>query len=151
MKISRAYSPIPSTHLSAVFSISGNCHSNHFCYPSGRGNRLFEGKMYGLIGHNGSGKSTLIKLLAKQQPLSSGDNQPLDAWSNREFAKRVAYLPQHLPQATNYHGYFYAELVRYKLKCHCISWGKLEPDPCFNFGNAKNNVATVADFGRFGG
>ena len=64
-----------------------------------------QGKVYGLIGHNGSGKSTLIKLLAKQQPLSSGeilfDNQPLDAWSNREFAKRVAYLPQHLPQATN--------------------------------------------------
>ncbi len=64
-----------------------------------------QGKVYGLIGHNGSGKSTLIKLLAKQQPLSSGeilfDNQPLDTWSNREFAKRVAYLPQHLPQATN--------------------------------------------------
>lgn len=38
-----------------------------------------QGKVYGLIGHNGSGKSTLIKLLAK----------------------RVAYLPQHLPQATN--------------------------------------------------
>lgn len=63
------------------------------------------GKVYGLIGHNGSGKSTLIKLLAKQQPLSSGNilfqNQPLESWSNREFAKQVAYLPQHLPQATN--------------------------------------------------
>lgn len=64
-----------------------------------------QGKVYGLIGHNGSGKSTLIKLLAKQQPLSSGqilfENQPLASWSNREFAKRVAYLPQHLPTATN--------------------------------------------------
>lgn len=64
-----------------------------------------QGKVYGLIGHNGSGKSTLIKLLAKQQPLSSGEiffeNQPLSHWSNREFAKRVAYLPQHLPQSTN--------------------------------------------------
>lgn len=30
------------------------------------------GKVYGLIGHNGSGKSTLIKLLAKQNPYSSG-------------------------------------------------------------------------------
>lgn len=63
------------------------------------------GKVYGLIGHNGSGKSTLIKLLAKQQPLSDGqilfENRPLAAWSTREFAKRVAYLPQHLPNATN--------------------------------------------------
>lgn len=64
-----------------------------------------QGKVYGLIGHNGSGKSTLIKLLAKQQPLSSGsiafDGKNLTAWSNRDFAKQVAYLPQHLPNATN--------------------------------------------------
>lgn len=64
-----------------------------------------QGKVYGLIGHNGSGKSTLIKLLAKQQPLSSGQilfqNRPLASWSNRDFARQVAYLPQHLPQATN--------------------------------------------------
>lgn len=64
-----------------------------------------QGKVYGLIGHNGSGKSTLIKLLAKQNPYTLGqiyfDNKLLPEWSNREFAKRVAYLPQHLPQATN--------------------------------------------------
>ncbi|MDO9734837.1 hypothetical protein Q7535_12000, partial [Glaesserella parasuis] len=87
--------------------------------------------------------------------LSSGeilfDNQPLDAWSNREFAKRVAYLPQHLPQATNYHGYFYAELVRYKLKCHCVSWGWFKPSSCSDVSNAKNNIAVVADFGWLGG
>lgn len=63
------------------------------------------GKLYGLIGHNGSGKSTLIKLLAKQQALTSGQiffqNRPLAMWSNREFAKQVAYLPQSLPSATN--------------------------------------------------
>ncbi|QLD33685.1 ABC transporter ATP-binding protein [Mannheimia varigena] len=63
------------------------------------------GKVYGLIGHNGSGKSTLIKLLAKQNPYSSGritfNQKELNEWSSREFAKQVAYLPQHLPQATN--------------------------------------------------
>ncbi|MEG9480669.1 ATP-binding cassette domain-containing protein [Mannheimia sp. HC-2023] len=63
------------------------------------------GKVYGLIGHNGSGKSTLIKLLAKQNPYSSGkisfNHKEITEWSSREFAKQVAYLPQHLPQATN--------------------------------------------------
>ncbi|MEG9544383.1 ATP-binding cassette domain-containing protein [Mannheimia sp. HC-2023] len=64
-----------------------------------------QGKVYGLIGHNGSGKSTLIKLLAKQNPYSSGkisfNHKEITEWSSREFAKQVAYLPQHLPQATN--------------------------------------------------
>ncbi|MCE8001494.1 ATP-binding cassette domain-containing protein [Billgrantia ethanolica] len=64
-----------------------------------------EGKVYGLIGHNGSGKSTLIKLLAQQQPASRGqillDGKPLESWGQREFARRVAYLPQHLPSAEN--------------------------------------------------
>ena len=63
------------------------------------------GYVYGLIGHNGSGKSTLIKLMARQHPISSGeillDGKKLNHWNSREFAKRVAYLPQHLPQTTN--------------------------------------------------
>lgn len=67
--------------------------------------RFEQGKVYGLIGHNGSGKSTLIKLLAKQNPYSSGKitfaDKDINTWSQREFAKRVAYLPQQLPQATN--------------------------------------------------
>ncbi|RUR34309.1 ATP-binding cassette domain-containing protein [Vreelandella nanhaiensis] len=67
-----------------------------------------QGKVYGLIGHNGSGKSTLIKLLAQQQPISQGDihfdQRPLNAWGSREFARQVAYLPQHLPSAENLTG-----------------------------------------------
>ncbi|HHE8709067.1 TPA: ABC transporter ATP-binding protein [Haemophilus influenzae] len=63
------------------------------------------GKVYGLIGHNGSGKSTLIKLMARQTQLSGGsislDGKDIAYWNQREFAKRVAYLPQHLPAATN--------------------------------------------------
>lgn len=57
----------------------------------------------GLIGHNGSGKSTLIKLLARQQQPASGmlsfTGKALHAWSSREFAREVAYLPQQLPAA----------------------------------------------------
>ena len=63
------------------------------------------GKVYGLIGHNGSGKSTLIKLMARQTQLSGGsislDGKDIAHWNQREFAKRVAYQPQHLPAATN--------------------------------------------------
>lgn len=65
--------------------------------------RLEEGRMIGLIGHNGSGKSTLIKLLARQQQPASGhiqlDGRSLASWSDREFARQVAYLPQQLPAA----------------------------------------------------
>jgi len=67
-----------------------------------------EGKVYGLIGHNGSGKSTLIKLMAQQQPVARGaihfDQRPLSDWGHREFARQVAYLPQHLPSAESLTG-----------------------------------------------
>nr|VUD26167.1 ferrichrome transport ATP-binding protein FhuC [Salmonella sp. NCTC 7297] len=61
------------------------------------------GRVTGLIGHNGSGKSTLLKMLGRHQPPSEGDilldNQPLASWSSKAFARKVAYLPQQLPQA----------------------------------------------------
>ncbi len=67
--------------------------------------RFEEGKVYGLIGHNGSGKSTLLKLLARQQCASCGEiclnGRAVDSWGNREFARNVAYLPQHLPSAAS--------------------------------------------------
>jgi iron complex transport system ATP-binding protein len=61
------------------------------------------GKVTGLIGHNGSGKSTLLKMLGRHQPPSEGDvlldGQPLESWSSKAFARKVAYLPQQLPPA----------------------------------------------------
>ena len=60
-------------------------------------------KVTGLIGHNGSGKSTLLKMLGRHQPPSEGeillDAQPLESWSSKAFARKVAYLPQQLPPA----------------------------------------------------
>ncbi|MBX9931608.1 MAG: ATP-binding cassette domain-containing protein [Methylobacterium sp.] len=57
----------------------------------------------GLVGHNGSGKSTLIKLLGRQHFPSAGritfQGRALDLWSDRAFARAVAYLPQATPQA----------------------------------------------------
>lgn len=63
---------------------------------------LASGGLYGLLGHNGSGKSTLLKVMAHQLPPSTGDiqheGQALDSRSARELARRVAYLPQQLPE-----------------------------------------------------
>ncbi|MBN8939800.1 MAG: ATP-binding cassette domain-containing protein [Rhizobiales bacterium] len=69
-------------------------------------------RVVGLIGHNGSGKSTLVKLLARQQPASAGtirfEGKALDAWGDRPFARKVAYLPQQTPPAS---GLLVKELV----------------------------------------
>ncbi|UXN34039.1 ABC transporter ATP-binding protein [Avibacterium paragallinarum] len=63
------------------------------------------GKIYGIIGPNGSGKSTLIKLLARQQAVTSGElrfaQRPIQQWKSKAFSREVAYLPQYLPQASN--------------------------------------------------
>ncbi|WP_243895639.1 ATP-binding cassette domain-containing protein, partial [Helicobacter pylori] len=56
-----------------------------------------------ITGVSGSGKSTLLKMLGRHQPPSEGDvlldGQPLDSWSSKAFARKVAYLPQQLPPA----------------------------------------------------
>lgn len=65
---------------------------------------LERSRVYGLIGHNGSGKTTLIKLLARQQAVTSGAitfaERPLERWGSRELARALAYLPQTTPAAT---------------------------------------------------
>ena len=84
-----------------------------------------QGQVCGLIGHNGSGKSTLIKLLARQQPATGGrillDGQDLASYSSREFARRVAYLPQQ-PAATDQ--LTVRELVRFGRQVESLSGGE---------------------------
>ncbi|WP_111221253.1 ATP-binding cassette domain-containing protein [Rhizobium tumorigenes] len=69
-------------------------------------------RVIGLLGHNGSGKSTLVKLLARQQAVSTGaisfEGMNLTKWGGRPFARKVAYLPQQTPSAS---GMLVSELV----------------------------------------
>ncbi len=61
------------------------------------------GEFNALIGHNGSGKSTLLKLFGKHISPSTGSlifqGRNIEQWTHSEFAREVAYLPQHLPSA----------------------------------------------------
>lgn len=60
------------------------------------------GQVIGLIGHNGSGKSTLLKVLARQVTATgqvSFEGRPLSAWRARDYARRLAFLPQTTPPA----------------------------------------------------
>jgi iron-chelate-transporting ATPase len=60
-------------------------------------------RMVGLVGHNGSGKSTLLKILARQQPATTGavrfEGQAFSRWGHRPLARKLAYLPQQTPSA----------------------------------------------------
>lgn len=62
---------------------------------------LPRGQICGLIGQNGSGKSSLLRLLARQLPATSGEirfeGEPVARLSRRDFARKVAYLPQTPP------------------------------------------------------
>lgn len=65
---------------------------------------IAQGSLVALIGPNGVGKSTLVRSLAGLQPATGcltlqGDD--LGVLSSRERQRRIAYLPQTLPQATS--------------------------------------------------
>lgn len=83
----------------------------------------------GLIGHNGSGKSTLIKLLARQSRPTHGTmafgGRPLEDWPTREFARKLAYLPQTPPPAA---GLLVRELVAFGRYPWRGALGRFGPD-----------------------
>lgn len=56
------------------------------------------GELVGLVGPNGAGKTSLLRAMCRLSKLSSGsvtlDGQDIAGISNRDFARRVSYLPQ---------------------------------------------------------
>lgn len=58
------------------------------------------GGLLGILGPNGSGKSTLLRLLARVLRPASGrilwEDRPLEAFSQREAARRIATVPQEM-------------------------------------------------------
>lgn len=70
-----------------------------------------------LVGQNGSGKSTLLRILARQQAATCGqvtfEGRKLSSWGERDFARKVAYLPQHTPLAAGLTVRELVELGRY--------------------------------------
>lgn len=61
------------------------------------------GEVLGILGPNGSGKSTLLKILMRilvpQQGTIEWFGQPLDAFSQADIARNVAFVPQETQQA----------------------------------------------------
>jgi iron-chelate-transporting ATPase len=59
------------------------------------------GEVVGILGHNGSGKSTLLKILARFHSATTGRaqclGQELKSFRPKDYARKVAYLPQHTP------------------------------------------------------
>jgi iron-chelate-transporting ATPase len=74
---------------------------------------IHRGQLTVVLGNNGSGKSTLLQLLSRQLEPDRGSvrmlNKPLHEYSARQFARSVAFMPQHLPDAS---GLTVKELVR---------------------------------------
>ena len=65
-----------------------------------------EGEIVGLIGPNGAGKSTLLKTLRGILPILSGSSalmgEDIGPLSAKSFARRVAYLQQHVEMTFAY-------------------------------------------------
>ena len=89
---------------------------------------ITEGELVGIIGCNGAGKSTLLKTIRGMLPKQSGEvwfyDKQLEAYSERELARKVAYLQQHVEVGFGYSGLDLVMAGRYPYK----EWWQKETD-----------------------
>lgn len=87
------------------------------------------GNLVGLLGPNGAGKSTLLRMIAGIWQPDAGqislDQAGIHAMAHRQRARRIAYLPQSLPDDVGYTVREFVEMGRYP---YHRSLGGLTPD-----------------------
>ncbi|MBP0616786.1 ABC transporter ATP-binding protein [Jiella mangrovi] len=106
---------------------------------------LEAGCVHGLIGPNGSGKSTLVKLLARQASPHCGRiafaGKPIADYGDRDFARRLGYLPQ-TPPPTD--GMTARELITLGRYPHHGALGRLSRNDRSSIAQAMAKTATEA-------
>ena len=86
------------------------------------------GELIGIIGRNGAGKSTLLKTIRGLLPAKKGEvlyfGQPMEAYGEKELARRVAYLQQNVETGFGYTGLDIVLTGRYPY----MKWWESEKD-----------------------
>lgn len=109
----------------------------NLCFSAGKKRILdgvsavFEGRrIYGIIGQNGSGKTTLLRHLYRFYPAQGCiqiDGRPLESYSPREYARRVAVMMQTYPEA-DMRVYDVVQTGRYPYKRIMLPYGREDAD-----------------------
>lgn len=75
------------------------------------------GMIKGILGPNGSGKSTFLKTIIRLIPHNKGvislDGKCTKVFSYKSFARKVAYVPQRIPEAAGFSVREFVEMGRY--------------------------------------
>lgn len=95
-----------------------------------------KGEVLGILGPNGSGKSTLLKIISGVLPAASGmvtiGGQSAALYSQKEFARKVAVLPQLHAHAFSHSVRETVELGRYPHQTGLFSSWSLEDERAVN-------------------
>ncbi|WP_420403962.1 ABC transporter ATP-binding protein [Nisaea sp.] len=114
--------------------------------------RIAPGRFTVILGQNGSGKSTLMKILARQQRAGSSrillNDKPIELYGQAEFARSVAFLPQHLPEAPGLDARALCRLGRYPWRGPFARWREEDDGivrDCLRAMNVEKYAGTLVD------